>query len=107
MAIQYFDKHAIITIDGNLSTEEEIKKLVYESDEATSNHIPHLVLNFKNVKEIGSAGMAKILQIYKTQQAFKSKLYITNIGEEIEGTLKSMMFFNLIQTFKSEEDISF
>lgn len=107
MSIQYFDKYAIVFIDGNLSSKEDIKKFVYETDDAVENHIPNLIIDLKNTHDINSAGIAKILQLYKNQQALKSNLYMMNVGEDIESLLKDMMIYKLINKFKNEDEISF
>ena len=68
--------------------------------------MPVVVLDMKNVKEINSAGIAKILKLYKSLQSLKVKLFMTNLDESIKPTLKSLMMFSLIKYFDDPKDFT-
>ena len=86
-------------MEANLSTPEEIKSFVEDSNEACNIRMPIVLLDMKNVKEINSAGIAKILKLYKNLQSLKVKLFMTNLDESLRPTIKSLMMFSLIKYF--------
>ena len=101
LAIEFYDGYISIVVESNLSLHEEIKKFVEDSEEACSIRMPAIVLDMKNVKEINSAGIAKILKLYKDLQSIKIRLFMMNI---IAPIFKDLMMFTLIKTFDNKKD---
>ena len=93
-------------MEANLSTPEEIKSFVEDSNEACNIRMPIVLLDMKNVKEINSAGIAKILKLYKNLQSLKVKLFMTNLDESLRPTIKSLMMFSLIKYFDDPKDFT-
>ena len=91
-------------MEANLSSSEEIQKFVEDSDEACNIRMPVVVLDMKNVREINSAGIAKMLKLYKNLQSLKVKLFMTNLHESVTPILKSLMIFSLIKYFEDPKD---
>ncbi len=106
LAIEFNNEYISIVMEANLSAPEEIKSFAEDSDEACNIRMPVVVLDMKNVKEINSAGIAKILKLYKNLQSLKVKLFMTNLDESIKPTLKSLMMFSLIKYFDDPKDFS-
>lgn len=106
MAIEFNNEYISIVMEANLSTPDEIKQFIEDSEEACNIRMPIVLLDMKNVKEINSAGIAKILKLYKNLQSLKVKLFMTNLDESIAPTLKSLMMFSLIKHFDSPKDFS-
>ena len=104
LAIEFYDGYISIVVESNLSLHEEIKKFVEDSEEACSIRTPAIVLDMKNVKEINSAGIAKILKLYKDLRSLKIRLFMMNISETIAPIFKDLMMFTLIKTFKDSEE---
>lgn len=104
LAIEFYDGYISIVVESNLSLYEEIKKFVEDSEEACSIRMPAIVLDMKNVKEINSAGIAKILKLYKDLQSLKIRLFMMNISETIAPIFKDLMMFTLIKTFDNKKD---
>ena len=104
MAIEFYDGYISIVVESNLSLPEEVKKFVEDSEKVSSISIPVVVLDMRHVKEINSAGIAKILKLYKNLQSIKIKLYMINVGEEITPLFKDLMIFALIKDFKDADD---
>lgn len=104
MAIEFNNGYLSIVIESNLSLPEEVKKFVEEYKEACSVSIPVVVLNMQNVKEINSAGIAKILKLFKNLQSVKIRLFMTNVGETINPIFKDLMIFALIKDFEDAKD---
>ena len=74
------------------------------SDEACNIRMPVVVLDMKNVREINSAGIAKMLKLYKNLQSLKVKLFMINLHESVTPILKSLMIFSLIKYFDDPKD---
>ena len=106
MAIEFNNEYISIVMEANLSAPKEIKSFVEDSNEACNIRMPVVVLDMKNVKEINSAGIAKILKLYKSLQSLKVKLFMTNLDESIKPTLKSLMMFSLIKYFYDPKDFT-
>lgn len=104
LAIEFYDGYISIVVESNLSLHEEIRKFVEDSEEACSIRMPAIVLDMKNVKEINSAGIAKILKLYKDLQSLKIRLFMMNISETIAPIFKDLMMFTLIKTFDKKKD---
>ncbi|WP_300366313.1 STAS domain-containing protein [Brachyspira sp.] len=104
MAIEFNNEYISIVMEANLSSPEEIKNFIEDSNEACNIRMPVVLLDMKNVKEINSTGIAKILKLYKNLQSLKVKLYMTNLDESIKPTIKSLMIFSLIKYFESPDD---
>ena len=104
LAIEFYDGYISIVVESNLSLPEEVKKFVEDSEKACSISIPVIVLDMRHVKEINSAGIAKILELFKNLQSIKVRLFMTNIGEEITPIFKDLMIFTLIKDFKDAEE---
>ncbi len=104
MAIEFNNEYISIVMEGNLSSAEEIKSFLDDSNEACNIRMPVVVLDMKNVKEINSTGIAKILKLYKNLQSLKVKLFMTNLDDSIKPTIKSLMLFSLIKYFDSPDD---
>ena len=105
MAIEFNDRYISIVPEANLSTSEEIYRFVNESEEAASIRMPIVILDLKNTKEINSAGIAKILKLYKSLQALKIKLYMMNLNKDVEPILKNLMITYLITKIESIKDL--
>ena len=75
-----------------------------DCEEACSVSIPAVVLNMQNVKEINSAGIAKILKLFKDLQSIKIRLFMTNVDESITPIFKDLMIFTLIKDFEDAEE---
>ena len=106
MAIEFNNEYVSIVMEANLSTPEEIKSFVEDSNEACNIRMPIVLLDMKNVKEINSAGIAKILKLYKNLQSLKVKLFMTNLDESLRPTIKSLMMFSLIKYFDDPKDFT-
>lgn len=106
MAIEFNNEYISIVMEANLSASEEIKQFIEDSEEACNIRMPLVVLDMKNVKEINSAGIAKMLKLYKSLQSLKVKLFMTNVDEAIAPTLKSLMIFSLIKYFENPKDFT-
>lgn len=104
LAIEFNNGYLSIVIESNLSLPEEVKKFKEDCEEACSIPIPAVVLNMQNVKEINSAGIAKILKLFKDLQSIKIKLFMTNVDESITPIFKDLMIFTLIKDFKDAEE---
>ena len=91
-------------MEANLSSSEEIEKFVEDSNEACNIRMPVVVLDMKNVREINSAGIAKMLKLYKNLQSLKVKLFMINLHESVTPILKSLMIFSLIKYFDDPKD---
>ena len=104
MAIEFNNEYISIVMEANLSSSEEIQKFVEDSDEACNIRMPVVVLDMKNVREINSAGIAKMLKLYKNLQSLKVKLFMTNLHESVTPILKSLMIFSLIKYFEDPKD---
>ena len=104
MAIEFNNGYLSIVIESNLSLPEEVKKFKEDCEEACSIPIPAVVLNMQNVKEINSAGIAKILKLFKDLQSIKIKLFMINVDESITPIFKDLMIFALIKDFKDAEE---
>lgn len=91
-------------MEANLSSPEEISKFLEDSEEACNIRMPVVVLDMKNVREINSAGIAKMLKLYKNLQSLKVKLFMTNLHESVSPILKSLMIFSLIKYFDDPKD---
>lgn len=104
LAIEFYDGYISIVVESNLSLHEEIKKFVEDSEEVCSLMMPIIVLDMHNVKEINSAGIAKILKLYKNLQSIKIKLFMMNVDEAIAQVFKDLMMFTLIKTFDKKKD---
>ena len=105
MAIEFYDGYISIVIESNLSLPEDIKKFTEDCKEAYSIRMPAIVLDMRNVKEINSAGIAKILKLYKDLQSIKIKLFMVNVDEAISQILKDLMIFSLIKTFDNAKEL--
>ena len=106
MAIEFNNEYISIVIEANLSTPDEIKQFIEDSDEACNIRMPAVVLDMKNVREINSAGIAKILKLYKNLQSLKVKLFMINLDDSVVPTLKSLMMFSLIKYFDDPRDFT-
>ncbi|CRF33813.1 anti-sigma factor antagonist [Brachyspira suanatina] len=106
MAIEFNNEYISIVMEANLATPEEIKSFVEDSDEACNIRMPVVVLDMKNVREINSAGIAKILKLYKNLQSLKVKLFMINLDESVKPTIKSLMIFSLIKYFDDPKDFT-
>ena len=104
LAIEFNNEYISIVMEANLSSSEEIQKFVEDSDEACNIRMPVVVLDMKNVREINSAGIAKMLKLYKNLQSLKVKLFMTNLHESVTPILKSLMIFSLIKYFEDPKD---
>ncbi|MEI0604106.1 STAS domain-containing protein [Brachyspira alvinipulli] len=104
MAIEFYNEYISIVMEANLSSSEEIAKFVEDSDEACNIRMPVVVLDMKNVREINSAGIAKMLKLYKNLQSLKVKLFMINLHESVTPILKSLMIFSLIKYFDDPKD---
>lgn len=104
MAIEFYDGYISIVVESNLSLPEEVKKFVEDAEEVCSLMMPIIVLDMHNVKEINSAGIAKILKLYKNLQSIKIKLFMMNVDEAIAQVFKDLMIFTLIKTFDKKKD---
>ncbi|WP_028331083.1 STAS domain-containing protein [Brachyspira alvinipulli] len=104
MAIEFYNEYISIVMEANLSSSEEIEKFVEDSNEACNIRMPVVVLDMKNVREINSAGIAKILKLYKNLQSLKVKLFMINLHESVTPILKSLMIFSLIKYFDDPKD---
>lgn len=104
MAIEFYDGYISIVIESNLVLPEEIKKFVEDCEEACSIRMPAVVLDMRNVKEINSAGISKILKLYKDLQSIKIKLFMVNVDESINQIFKDLMLFALIRTFDNTKE---
>lgn len=100
MAIEFNTGYLSIVVESNLSLPEEIKKFTEDCEEACSVLMPAVVLNMRNVKEINSAGIAKILKLYKDLQSLRVKLFMINIDDSITPIFKNLMLFTLIKIFQ-------
>ena len=105
MAIEFNDIYISIVPEANLCSSEEIYRFVNESEEVASIRMPIVILDLKNTKEINSAGIAKILKLYKSLQALKIKLYIMNLNKDVEPILKNLMITYLITKIESIKDL--
>ena len=83
MAIEFNNEYISIVMEANLSTPDEIKQFIEDSDEACNIRMPAVVLDMKNVREINSAGIAKILKLYKNLQSLKVKLFMINLDDSV------------------------
>ena len=104
MAIDFYDGYISIVIESNLVLPEEIKKFVEDCEEACSIRMPAVVVDMRNVKEINSAGISKILKLYKDLQSIKIKLFMVNVYESINQIFKDLMLFALIKTFDNTKE---
>ena len=104
MAIEFYDGYISIVIESNLVLPEEIKKFVEDCEEACLIRMPAVVLDMRNVKEINSAGISKILKLYKDLQSIKIKLFMVNVDESINQIFKDLMLFALIKTFYNTKE---
>ena len=104
LAIEFYDGYISIVIESNLVLPEEIKKFVEDCEEACSIRMPAVVLDMRNVKEINSAGISKILKLYKDLQSIKIKLFMVNVDESINQIFKDLMLFALIKTFDNTKE---
>ncbi|WP_295157054.1 STAS domain-containing protein [uncultured Brachyspira sp.] len=104
MAIEFNNEYISIVMEANLSSPDEIKNFIEDSNEACNIRMPVVLLDMKNVREINSTGIAKILKLYKNLQSFKIKLYMTNLDESVKPTIKSLMLFSLIKYFENPDD---
>ena len=104
MAIEFNNEYLSIVIESNLSLPEEVKKFVEDCEKVFSSPMPAVVLNMQNVKEINSAGISKILKLFKDLQSFKIKLFMTNVDESIAPLFKDLMIFALIKDFKDSDE---
>ena len=104
LAIEFYNEYISIVMEANLSSSEEIAKFVEDSDEACNIRMPVVVLDMKNVREINSAGIAKMLKLYKNLQSLKVKLFMINLHESVTPILKSLMIFSLIKYFDDPKD---
>lgn len=104
LAIEFYNEYISIVMEANLSSSEEIEKFVEDSSEACNIRMPVVVLDMKNVREINSAGIAKILKLYKNLQSLKVKLFMINLHESVTPILKSLMIFSLIKYFDDPKD---
>lgn len=104
LAIEFNNEYISIVIESNLSSPEEIQKFIEDSNEAINIRMPAIVLDMKNVREINSAGIAKILKLYKNLQSLKVKLFMINLDDAIRSTVKSLMMFSLIKYFDDAKD---
>ena len=104
MAIEFYNEYISIVMEANLSSSEEIEKFVEDSNEACNIRMPVVVLDMKNVREINSAGIAKMLKLYKNLQSLKVKLFMINLHESVTPILKSLMIFSLIKYFDDPKD---
>lgn len=104
MAIEFSNQYVSIVMESNLSLPEEIVKFSEDSKEVCSIRMPAVVLNMENVKEINSAGIAKILKLYKDLQSLKIKLFMINVNEAIVPIFKDLMLFNLIKAFDNTKE---
>ena len=99
MAIEFYDGYISIVIESNLVLPEEIKKFVEDCEEACSIRMPAVVLDMRNVKEINSAGISKILKLYKDLQSIKIKLTIQKCKQIFNKAIKTLesfrKFYNL------------
>ncbi len=104
MAIEFNNGYLSIVMESNLSLPEEIKKFTEDCEEACSILMPAVVLNMQNVKEINSAGIAKILKLYKDLQSLKVKLFMINVDDAITPIFKNLMLFTLIKAFDNAKE---
>ena len=104
LAIEFNNGYLSIVIESNLSLPEEVKKFAEECEEVCSAPMPVIVLNMQNVKEINSAGIAKILKLFKGLQSLKIKLFMTNVDEAIAPIFKDLMIFALIKDFEDAKE---
>ncbi len=104
MAIEFNTGYLSIVVESNLSLPEEIKKFTEDCEEACSVLMPAVVLNMRNVKEINSAGIAKILKLYKDLQSLRVKLFMINIDDSITPIFKNLMLFTLIKIFDNPKE---
>lgn len=101
------NKNAMIVIEGSLDIEENIKKFSHDTNEVISNHMPNIIIDFKNVDSIASEGIGKILSLYKSTQLIRATLSFLNIKDDLKDTFNSLIFFKLVNYYDSESKIDF
>ena len=106
MAVEFNNQYISIIMESNLSAKEEIQKFLEDSNEVQNIRMPIVMLDMKNVNEINSDGISKILKLYKNLQSLKVKLFMTNVNDTIKPTLKSLMMFSLIKYFEDTKDFT-
>ena len=104
LAIEFNNGYLSIVIESNLALPEEVKKFAEDCKEALTIPMPAIVLNMQNVQEINSAGIAKILKLFKDLQSVKIKLFMANVNESIAPIFKDLMIFALIKNFEDAKD---
>lgn len=90
------NKNATILIEGNLEIEANINSFERDINLVISEHVQNMILNFENVDSISSAGIGKILFLYKSVQVIKVTLSFINIKGELKDILDSLIFFKLV-----------
>ena len=106
MAVEFNNQYISIIMESNLSAKEEIQKFLEDANEVQNIRMPIVMLDMKNVNEINSDGISKILKLYKNLQSLKVKLFMTNVNDTIKPTLKSLMMFSLIKYFEDTKDFT-
>ena len=101
------NKNAIILIEGNLDIEANVKKFWDDVNEVISDHMPNIIIDFKNVDTIASEGIGKILNLYKNIQIIRSTLAFLHIKDELKYTFDSLVFFKLVKYYDDESEFDF
>ncbi len=107
LAIEFNKNYISIVMEADLVLPEEIERFSNECDEASHIKLPAVVLDFKNVKEINSAGLSKVLKLYKELQSYRIKLFMCNVSNSILTIFNNLMIFSLIPEFKGDESVFF
>lgn len=101
------NKNAVIVIEGSLDVKENVEKFWNDANNVISDHMPNIIIDFKNVDSISSAGIGKILKIYKNIQLIRATLSFLNIQDDLKNTFDSLIFFKLVKYYDSESEIDF
>jgi len=101
------NKNAIIVIEGSFDIKENAEKFSHDTNEVISDHMPNIIIDFKNVDSIASVGIAKILSLYKNTQLIRSTLSFLNIKDDLKDTFNSLIFFKLVNYYDNESEIDF
>lgn len=105
MAIEFNTNHVSIVMEDGSMLAEEIDMFSNEFSEAFDIKLPAVVLDFKNVKEVNSSGISKILKLYKDLQSYRIKLFMCNVSDSIVPIFNNLMLFSLIPEFNGDESI--
>lgn len=87
ISTEHQDDSILITISGSIDERgaEEMKRRFLELD---ADQIKEVVLDFKRVRFIGSAGIGKLLLFYKSMANHGGKVKITNMSKDIYTMFK-------------------